>query len=59
MRNLSPADQRDLFLAYFFLLVAVAYQMLGSVANAEDWVQHAWHHWGEPVPSMRAEVQKP
>ena len=38
-------DGPDVFDRYRRLLFAVAYQMLGSVADAEDVVQDSWLRW--------------
>ena len=38
-------DSLDVFARYRRLLFAVAYQMLGSVADAEDVVQDSWLRW--------------
>src|SRR3978361_2582892 len=48
-----PADP---FHAHRSLLFTVAYQMLGSAADAEDVVQEAWLRWSEVD---QAEVRDP
>jgi RNA polymerase sigma-70 factor (TIGR02957 family) len=60
----SPAvsDDGQVFEAHRDLMFAVAYRMLGSVADAEDAVQDAWLRWSaEPrsdVASPRAYLSK-
>jgi RNA polymerase sigma-70 factor (ECF subfamily) len=40
-------DDRDVFATHRDLLFTVAYEMLGSAADAEDVVQEAWLRWAE------------
>ena len=47
----------DPFVAHRSLLFTVAYEMLGSAADAEDLVQEAWLRWADVVD--RAEVRDP
>jgi RNA polymerase sigma-70 factor (TIGR02957 family) len=49
----------DPFLAHRSLLFTVAYEMLGSAADAEDVVQEAWLRWAELGAAARAEVRDP
>ena len=49
---------RDPFLVHRSLLFTVAYEMLGSAADAEDVVQEAWLRWDGVGPG-RAEVVDP
>lgn len=46
----------DLFLAHRNLLFTVAYEMLGSAADAEDVLQETWLRWSDVDP---AEVGRP
>lgn len=47
----------DPFVAHRSLLFTVAYEMLGSAADAEDVVQDAWLRWADLGDSARAEVR--
>ena len=40
----------DPFVAHRSLLFTVAYEMLGSAADAEDVVQETWLRWGRRGP---------
>ena len=50
---------RDPFLAHRSLLFTVAYEMLGSAADAEDVVQETWLRWADLGDDSRAEVREP
>ena len=41
------ADATDVFVAHRNLLFTVAYEMLGSAADAEDVLQETWLRWVE------------
>src|SRR5688572_2514271 len=45
MISVENSDLLDVFDGHRRLLFSVAYQMLGSVADAEDAVQDAWLRW--------------
>lgn len=47
----------DPFVAHRSLLFTVAYEMLGSAADAEDVVQETWLRWAALAPAARAEVR--
>ncbi|MFZ5847107.1 MAG: RNA polymerase sigma-70 factor [Actinomycetota bacterium] len=49
----------DPFVAHRSLLFTVAYEMLGSAADAEDVVQDAWLRWADLGDAGRAEVRDP
>jgi RNA polymerase sigma-70 factor (TIGR02957 family) len=49
----------DPFVAHRSLLFTVAYEMLGSAADAEDVVQEAWLRWADLGDDRRAEVRDP
>jgi RNA polymerase sigma-70 factor (ECF subfamily) len=49
----------DPFVAHRSLLFTVAYEMLGSAADAEDVVQEAWLRWAELGAEARADVRDP
>ncbi|MFF0372170.1 MULTISPECIES: sigma-70 family RNA polymerase sigma factor [unclassified Micromonospora] len=49
----------DPFVAHRSLLFTVAYEMLGSVADAEDVVQETWLRWAALVDAERCEVRDP
>ncbi|MFJ5956505.1 RNA polymerase sigma-70 factor [Paenarthrobacter sp. NPDC092416] len=59
MSSLSVSDRHDPFVAHRGLLFTVAYEMLGSAADAEDVVQEAWLRWAELGPDARAGVRDP
>jgi len=47
----------DPFIAHRSLLFTVAYEMLGSVADAEDVVQETWLRWAVLIEAERYEVR--
>ena len=47
------------FVAHRSLLFTVAYEMLGSVADAEDVVQETWLRWAAVAEAQRCEVRDP
>jgi RNA polymerase sigma factor (sigma-70 family) len=47
----------DPFVAHRSLLFTVAYEMLGSAADAEDVVQETWLRWADVRGAARAEVR--
>ncbi len=47
----------DPFVAHRSLLFTVAYEMLGSAADAEDVVQEAWLRWADLGAEARADVR--
>ena len=49
----------DPFVAHRSLLFTVAYEMLGSVADAEDVVQETWLRWAALPAADRGEVRDP
>jgi len=49
----------DPFVTHRSLLFTVAYEMLGSAADAEDAVQETWLRWDGIGPERRAEVRDP
>jgi RNA polymerase sigma-70 factor (ECF subfamily) len=49
----------DPFVAHRGLLFTVAYEMLGSAADAEDVVQETWLRWDAIGAAARAEVRDP
>ncbi|UFU06442.1 RNA polymerase sigma-70 factor [Ruania halotolerans] len=49
----------DPFLQHRSLLFTVAYEMLGSAADAEDVVQETWLRWDTVDPGARAQVRDP
>ena len=49
----------DPFVAHRSLLFTVAYEMLGSAADAEDVVQETWLRWADLGAVARAEVRDP
>jgi RNA polymerase sigma-70 factor (TIGR02957 family) len=59
MSSLDATDRPDPFVAHRSLLFTVAYEMLGSAADAEDVVQEAWLRWAELRPDLRAGVRDP
>jgi RNA polymerase sigma-70 factor (ECF subfamily) len=59
MNSLGALDRPDPFVAHRSLLFTVAYEMLGSAADAEDVVQEAWLRWADLGPDVRAGVRDP
>ncbi len=53
---MTHASDAEVFEAYRDLMFAVAYRMLGTVADAEDAIQDAWLRWSA---SPRADVAEP
>jgi RNA polymerase sigma-70 factor (ECF subfamily) len=49
----------DPFVAHRSLLFTVAYEMLGSAADAEDVVQETWLRWADLGDARRADVRDP
>jgi RNA polymerase sigma-70 factor (TIGR02957 family) len=49
----------DPFHAHRSLLFTVAYELLGSAADAEDVVQETWLRWAELAGAARSEVRDP
>jgi RNA polymerase sigma-70 factor (TIGR02957 family) len=49
----------DPFVAHRSLLFTVAYEMLGSAADAEDVVQETWLRWADLDAAARADVRDP
>ncbi|SEE73953.1 RNA polymerase sigma-70 factor [Ruania alba] len=49
----------DAFVRHRSLLFTVAYEMLGSAADAEDVVQETWLRWDAVGPDGRAEIRHP
>ncbi|MEU8611896.1 sigma-70 family RNA polymerase sigma factor, partial [Actinoplanes sp. NPDC048791] len=49
----------DPFLTHRSLLFTVAYEMLGSAADAEDVVQETWLRWADLDAGARGEVRDP
>jgi RNA polymerase sigma-70 factor (TIGR02957 family) len=49
----------DPFVVHRSLLFTVAYEMLGSAADAEDVTQETWLRWADLDASARAEVRDP
>jgi RNA polymerase sigma-70 factor (ECF subfamily) len=55
----APDPHGDPFEAERARLQALAYRMLGSMADAEDVVQEAWLRWARLGPEGRAAVERP
>jgi RNA polymerase sigma-70 factor (ECF subfamily) len=55
-RHVFDGMTEDLFVAHRSLLFTVAYEMLGSAADAEDVVQETWLRW---VEVDQAEIESP
>src|ERR1700728_421875 len=49
----------DPFVAHRSLLFTVAYEMLGSAADAEDVVQETWLRWADLGAAARTDVRDP
>ena len=49
----------DPFVNHRSLLFTVAYELLGSAADAEDTVQETWLRWDGIGPAGQAEVSDP
>jgi RNA polymerase sigma-70 factor (TIGR02957 family) len=49
----------DPFVTHRSLLFTIAYEMLGSAADAEDVVQETWLRWADVSDATRAEVRDP
>ena len=49
----------DPFITHRSLLFTVAYEMLGSAADAEDVVQETWLRWADMTDAARQEVRDP
>ena len=49
----------DSFVEHRNLLFTVAYEMLGSAADAEDVVQEVWLRWADLGDAARGEVRDP
>jgi DNA-directed RNA polymerase specialized sigma24 family protein len=45
MRDNMPDSATQVFLAHRNLLFTIAYQILGSAADAEDVLQETWLRW--------------
>lgn len=52
-------EDGDPFVTHRSLLFTVAYEVLGSAADAEDVVQETWLRWDGLGPDARADVQHP
>ncbi|WIG99240.1 RNA polymerase sigma-70 factor [Myxococcus sp. SDU36] len=55
----APLGSEDPFVTHRSLLFTVAYEMLGSAADAEDVVQETWLRWADISDASRAEVRDP
>jgi len=53
----QPSDHADAFQAHRSLLLAIAYRMLGSAAEAEDVLQDAWLRWQRVEPGTVGSVR--
>ena len=58
-RRSVPGMTDDPFVAHRSLLFTVAYEMLGSAADAEDVVQETWLRWADVDDAARAAVRDP
>lgn len=52
-----PVGSDDPFVAHRSLLFTVAYEMLGSAADAEDVVQESWLRWAALAPTERDTIR--
>ena len=59
LRRTLDGMSRDPFVTHRSLLFTVAYEMLGSAADAEDVVQETWLRWADIGDDARAEVRDP
>jgi RNA polymerase sigma-70 factor (TIGR02957 family) len=59
MGNSGTTDKLDVFVDHRSLLFTVAYEMIGSAADAEDVVQETWLRWSHLGAGARAEVRDP
>jgi RNA polymerase sigma-70 factor (ECF subfamily) len=57
--TVAATDTGDPFVAHRGLLFTVAYEMLGSAAEAEDVVQESWIRWDAIGEAARDEVRDP
>ena len=57
MSNSTTKDPVQLFADHRSLLFAVAYEMLGSAADAEDVVQEVWVRWADALTNFNARAQ--
>ncbi|WP_235685340.1 RNA polymerase sigma-70 factor [Corallococcus silvisoli] len=55
----APLGSEGPFVTHRSLLFTIAYEMLGSAADAEDVVQEAWLRWADIGDAGRAEVRDP
>jgi len=56
----NAPDATDVFVAHRNLLFTVAYEMLGSAADAEDVLQETWLRWAEAMERLGVdEVREP
>jgi len=51
--------REDTFVSHRSVLFTVAYEMLGSAADAEDVVQETWLRWADMADDARGEVNDP
>ncbi|WP_069162600.1 RNA polymerase sigma-70 factor [Nocardia altamirensis] len=58
-RSVAAGAATEPFVAHRSLLFTVAYEMLGSAADAEDVVQETWLRWADIGDPARAEVRDP